>query len=334
MTRDIETYIEETIFPLIADKHPDLAPEVSIQILGSYGLGIADEFSDLEVALWLQDPLWQARGGQLQLTLLHDAPRFADTPDHLELCVWPLSWLGPRKDFLETRAEPPWEQVSIEEFYELQEALVVRDPGGIFARLRSATAPQRLPDWLWKKLLITELARLVVEDLCEFRQAVKRHHTLEGHVLLGCVLQDLLRIGFILNKRYYPWRTYLRWAFEKLPLVAPAALAHLDTATSSPDWEDRLAAVDAVRDLYCEHIQRHDLLPGINMSTPRLIEELTWAQRLEAWSNPNWRERIGRYRARAIAAGREPGDFWVWSLWRCAAESDDNDRGELNDGDR
>jgi len=316
MTRDIETYIEETIIPLIAAKHPEVAAAATVQVLGSYGLGIADESSDLEVAIWLDDPLWKAQGGQLQLTLLREAPRFARTPDHPEICVWPLSWLGDRGEFLDNQAEPPWEKVSIEQLHELQQAMVLRDPHDIFRQLKAATAPDRLPDRLWKKLLVSEFGRLIIEDLSELRQAARRRHGVEGHILLGCVLHDLMRIGFILNRAYYPWRTHLRSAFQKLPPIAPAVLPCLDTATSSPDWDERLAAVEAVRNLYCEHIQRHDLLPGIDVSAPSLVEELTWAQRLEAWSNPNWRDRITKCQAMATQAGCSADDFWVWSLWR------------------
>lgn len=333
MTKDIVAYFERTIMPLIAAEHAEVASDLTVQVLGSYGLGIADELSDLEVAIWLDDPEWQAHGAQLQLTLLRGAPRFAHTPNHPELCVWPLSWLGDRRAFLDSDADPPWEKVSIEQLHELQNALVLRDPHDIFRRLKAATAPERFPQWLWRRFLVSELVKLVVEDPTELRQAARRRHAVEGHIVLGCVLHDLMRIGFILNRTYYPWRTHLRWAFERLPFAASEALPYLDTATSSPVWEERLAAVDAVRDLYCEHIQRYDLLPGIDMSTSSLIDEFTWAQRLEAWSNPDWRERVTKWQAMARGAGCDAADFWVWSLWRCA-ESDQNDRGELNDGDR
>ena len=107
----------------------------------------------------------------------------------------------------------------------------------------------------------------------------------------------------------------MRWAFEKLPSLASRALLHLDVATSRNHWDERLAAVEAVKDLYVEHIRDSKVLPEIDLSAPNLTEELTWAQRLEAWSNPNWREWIAKCRAMAAREGHDPDDFWVWSLW-------------------
>ena len=318
MTKDVEAYFERTVIPLIAEKHPEVAPEIGIRIGGSFGLGIADELSDLDAHIYLDDLLWKAHGGQLQLTLEHCAPKFASTVGHPEICVFPMSWLlgGHYQEFLESTEDAPWEKVSIENLHEIHENLVLRDPHLIFARLREATAPERFPGWLWGKLLISKLARLVIEDLCELRSAVKRGHMLESQVLLACVLEDLLHIGFILNRTYWPWRTHLRWAFEKLPSVARIALPHLDVATSSHDWDGRLAAIQSVMDLYTKHIRDNGLLPQIDLSAPKLTEELSFAQRLEAWSNPNWRDRILRCREMAVREGYDADDFWVWSLWR------------------
>ncbi len=69
MQKDVKAYFEETVIPLISREYPELAPEMSIQIPGSYGLGIADEFSDLDAVIYLDDPLWKAHGGQVQLML-------------------------------------------------------------------------------------------------------------------------------------------------------------------------------------------------------------------------------------------------------------------------
>ena len=316
--RDIRTYIEGTIVPLIAERHPEVAPQMSILIGGSFGLGIADELSDLDANIYLDDPLWKSHGNQLQLTLQHCPPKFACTVGHPEICVCPMSGLlsGHHKEFLEATADLPWEKVGIEDLYEIQENLLLRDPHSILRTLREATAPKRFPDWLWRKLLISKLGRLIVDDLGELRSTISRRRILEAHLILACVLEDLMHIGFILNRAYWPWRTHLRWAFEKLPSLASRALLHLHVATSRNHWDERLAAVEAVKDLYVEHIRDSKVLPEIDLSAASLTEELTWAQRLEAWSNPNWREWIAKCRAMAAREGHDPDDFWVWSLWR------------------
>ncbi|TET44753.1 DUF4037 domain-containing protein [candidate division TA06 bacterium] len=324
MQKDIKDYFEQTITPLIAEKYPKLASEMSILIPGSYGLGIADEFSDLDAVIYLDDPLWQTHGGQLQLMLEHCPHSFAKTVGHPEICVHPSWWLlnGHYKEFLENKADLPWEKVSIEDLYELQENLVLRDPHNIFDRLRHATAPERFPDWLWKKLLILGLKKLD-DDLVEYQQVVRRHRMLESHTMLARVLEDLLHLGFILNKRYYPWQIHLQWAFGKLPVLASRVLLDLEIVISSPDWDKKLVSIRAIRDIYEEYIRQKKVL------TPEILKDLLWAVRAEAWSNPHWYDRVTKCRQKAKEAGYDSSYGWVWSLWGWVehqGQTKDNDK--------
>jgi hypothetical protein len=319
-------YFEQVILPLIAERHREIASELSIQVLGSCGLGIADEFSDLDSVIWLDDPLWQAHGGSLQLALELLPQKCAPTdlhPGHYhpEVCVWPLSWLGKRRLFLEEDAERPWEEVTFEQFFGLQRNLVLRDPHGIFRRLREATAPDQFPERLWRKRLIQELKKLG-EDLVELRQTVTRTRILEANIVLGRVLEDLLHLGFIINRRYYPWTTHLRWAFETLPEPAPAILKQLDVVASSPNWNERLAAAELVRGIYGSCIEERRILAS------EILDNLLWAERLEAWSRPDWAEDLARCRDAAKKAGVDPAHGWIWSLW---GSSSGKLRAERND---
>ena len=313
MQRDVAAYFEQTVIPLVADKYPDVASEMSIQILGSYGLGIADEFSDLDSVLWLEDDLWKAQGGKVQLMLERLPEKFAPTdlyPGHYhpEICVWPLSWLRHRREFLEDKQELPWELVTFEELFELQENLVLRDPQDIFKRLKAATAPERFPGWLWRKRLIQELKKLG-NDCLEIQQVIKRHRVAEAHIILGRVLEDLLHLGFIVRRRYYPWSTHLGWAFGRLPEPAPSASPHIEAAASSRDWNEKLTALESVREIYAGYITENDIL------SPQILENILWAERLEAWSNPGWHEDVVRCERKATEAGVHSRHGWIWSLW-------------------
>ena len=61
--QDVRVFIMETIFPMVARRFPDAASDMSIRVMGSYGLGVQDILSDLEVSLLLNDDLWQSEGG-------------------------------------------------------------------------------------------------------------------------------------------------------------------------------------------------------------------------------------------------------------------------------
>ncbi len=184
MERNIRTCFEETVIPLITERCPGVSSEMSVQIRGSYGLGIADEFSDSDAVIWLDDTIWRAHGGQVQLMIVHELPRFgprkiSEEHKHPEICVWPLSWLGPLMRFVNGQSELPWEEVSPGDLFEIQNCLVLRDPRGIFQRLREGTRPDRFPQHLWKKRLIQTLKKLD-DDITEYRQVIRRKHMIDG----------------------------------------------------------------------------------------------------------------------------------------------------------
>ena len=132
---------------------------------------------------------------------------------------------------------------------------------------------------------------------------------MEAAIILGCVLEDLVRLGFVIHRRYYPWRKHWRWAFEKLPEPAPSVLEHVDTMLDSPGWDEKLAAAYRARDVYVGYIGDQGLLPA------EVLEDFGWAIMCEAWSNPNWRDRITMCEQMALEAGYGADDGWMWSLW-------------------
>lgn len=186
---------------------------------------------------WMQsfgltdDPLWRDKGGQVQLMLEHDIQKFVptDIPEHghAEVHVSPLSGLGIRKQFLNGTLDMPWEQVSFEDLFEIQNNLVLRDGASVFRKLRQSTKPEVLPQALWKKLLIQHLKRLD-DDIIEYRQVVRRNRELEQTIYAGRLLQNLLYIGFLVVREYWPWPTHLYWAFSRLPAPACEVLPDLE----------------------------------------------------------------------------------------------------------
>jgi len=318
MCDSIREYFDDTIVPAITEKFPEVAAQMSVIVLGSQGLGTADEFSDLEAAVYLHDPIWREYGGHLQL-LLNERLR-ATCPcrsDGSVISACPHSWLldGHAHEFIGGKAPLPWEQVFIEDLFTVQENLIVYDSNGFLLQLRQATAPEQYPRWLWQKRLILALKKLVYEDATELDMAVRRNRRTEAHILLGEVLRDLLHIGFLMNRRYYPWRTHLRWAFDRLPESATNVIGYLDAAVTASDWQEKLRAVDQAIATYKENIARERIMPQIDIMSSDLSEELVWAERLKAWENPNWRDWITRCTERATKAGHPARDFWVWSLW-------------------
>ena len=312
MQRDVAAYFDGTVIPLVEDRHPDVAQEMAIQIRGSYGLGIADEYSDLDAILWLNDSLWKKEGGKVQIALENNIRRFGPTDilsehGHAEVNVWPLSRLGDLRQFLND-ADMPWEQVPFEDLFEIQRNLVLRDPQGLFRRLREATQPERFPESLWKKCLILGMKKLD-NDIVEYRQVVRRDRRSEETIINGRLLEDILHLGFLVSRLYYPWSTHLHWAFSKLSAPAADVLPHLETLSGLGTPSEKLSVVQKVRETYASAILEQGLLSA------EILNDLVWAERLEAWSKKNWRDWIDKCQKRAEAAGYEAKDFWIWSLW-------------------
>lgn len=144
MLEKVSDYFEDIILPVIRSRHSEVLPEMSIMILGSVGLGIDDELSDLEAAIYLKDAVWKKCGGQLQLSLndcLSDTNPWRKAGSVIS--VYPISWLldGQAEKFLTCTNDLPWEEVSFETLFTIQNNLIFYDPQGTLNRLRAATAP-------------------------------------------------------------------------------------------------------------------------------------------------------------------------------------------------
>jgi len=325
MSRDARAYLEQHIIPLIADNHPRVSAEMCFLLEGSHAMGLADEHSDLEAIVYLPDDLWEREGARLQLLLLHAPEPFSphlspacDFPGHPEnwvlyghpeVNVHPVSWLldGKAGHILDG-GDVPWEDISPEALFKFHhETLVLRDPREVVPTLRDATRPEKLPEWLWRKRLILKLADLKGAP-GEFELAVKRRATVEASILLGSLLADLLRLGFLICRQYHPYPKRLRLAFERPPFPAEA-LPLIDSIAAAPQWPKRIRAVHTLLALYTEIITATGALER------EVLEYLYPARDREAWSNPGWLEQIRGEEQKARQAGYEPGDRWIWSLW-------------------
>ena len=321
--RDVRTYFEQMIKPLIEEHYPDVAAQMCVQVNDESGVDIPDPLAIPDMTIYLEDRLWSARGGQVQLLLETslDVPREIEGLDGTRHCVgvWvhPLSWLRELRRFLDTRAEAgadlPWEEVTIERFFEVQNQLILHDPHGILRHLREATRADLFPRWLWDKHLVVGLRELM-EDLRECRRMLRKGRMLELSIAAPAVLEAAMHLGFVIHRSYYPPREILRWAFEKLPSPAPDVLVHLDAAVVSPDPLERIVSLEAVRDIYVDYVADSDLLPTLELRSPKmglgdldaweeLHQELLWAWRCEAWSNPNWRAWVTRCQRDAAEDG-------------------------------
>lgn len=313
----IAEYFDSFVMPLLRSEHGGALSKMSIMILGSVGLGNDDELSDLEAGIYLGDSDWKQFGREIQLSLnelLRNTNPWQEKGS--VLCVHPTSWLldGQAHKFLEGKDNLPWEDVSFETLFTVQNNLIVFDQQELLYKLRDKTAPRNRPNKLWTKALLIKFKN-IIEELHEFEDNVLRNETAEAFDSFGRIVKELYRIGFIASRSYYPWRSHLSWAFEKLPLASDFNRL-INDALVADTWQKRLKYVKNVADAYMEYIKANILLPEIDLSAPFLEDELIWAERLKAWENPDWRDYITTCKKKAVDAGYIEKDFWVFSLWR------------------
>ncbi|MGD0111427.1 MAG: DUF4037 domain-containing protein [Armatimonadota bacterium] len=318
-------YVERVVMPLIAEQHPRAAAEMRLVLIGSHVMGLDDEHSDLDAILYLGDEMWAAEGARLQLLLLHIPERFdaqlicSESPGHPEdwhirghpeICVLPRSWLldGKAERILAQQDDVAWEDITFESLHTLHyESLVLRDSDDVIARLRKATLPERHPEWLWQKRLITTLARMKGMP-AELDLAVRRHALVEAQILLGTLLGDLLKVGFLMCRQYHPYAKRLRWEYGRLPLP-PDLPALIDVVAASADWREKVEAEHRALGRYTDIILEQRLLG------PEVLEYLSPAHGYGAWSDPDWLSRVREQERAAKQAGYPAADRWVWSLW-------------------
>lgn len=312
----ITEYFDSFVMPLLRSEYSDVLPKMCIMILGSVGLGNDDELSDLEVGIYLDDFDWKQFGREIQLSLNELLRKNNPWQEKGSvLCVHPTSWLldGQAHKFLESTDNPPWEDVSFETLFTVQNNLIVFDPLEMLQKLRDKTAPANRPDKLWRKLLIVVLKK-IIEELHELEDSVLRNEAAEAFGSFGRIIEELYRIGFIASRSYYPWRSHLSWAFEKLPLASDFKRL-INGALVADTWQKKLEHIKNVTDAYKGYIKANNLLPEIDLSAQSLEDELIWAERCKAWENPDWRDWILTCTKKSIDTGHTEKDFWVFSLW-------------------
>lgn len=322
MARNAVEYFEKTIIPLIQANFSELIPEMDIMLLGSVGLGIDDEISDIEAAIYLEDSTWKAHGMGLQL-LLNDC--LARTNQWKSkgsiICVHPVSWLldGYSQKFLshnnDNLCNLPWEKVSFESLFTIQNNKIILSNKGILKDLREKTAIDKFPSSIWKKLLIINLKELINEGFFELMKDLHRRLAAESGIIYGVIIERIYHIAFLISHEYYPWRTHLDWAFRKLA-VSKTELGHcIDKLLASDNWNERLELIESIIEFYKSYITDNELLQEIDLYCDDLENELIWAERLSAWNNPDWRNYIKEKEKIAEENGYKPDQFWVFSLW-------------------
>ena len=322
MTEKSINYFNNIIMPFIREKHSDILHEMSFQIEGSVGLGIDDEFSDVEAAIWLPDDIWK-QNGMLQINLdkcLLETNLWQQGGSGIQ--VYPLSWIldGKGKKILES-GNVPWKKIPFDALYglfNLHNQPVWHDPQDRIGRLREMTAPEKMPDILWKKGLLTKIKAFVSDGMQEIHKCIDRKHFLDAHIPLGDAVKALLEIGFMVCRQYYPYRKHLSWAVGRLSSPISDLSSHFDLLSVAVDWQERFSIMETIYNFYRDYIISNNLLPELDFSRVDLIEMPLHDNEfnIAKWilDNPNWRAEQDALMEKTLKLGLEP-EAARWVGW-------------------
>lgn len=318
MIRDIAKYFDDIIMPLIHGKHADILPEASIMILGSVGLRIDDELSDMEAVIYLPDKIWK-RNSLLQIELdkcLSQTNLWKQ--EGSIICVHPLSWLldYQGEKILANGGNVPWGKLSFESLFTMQENLIYYDPQERLGKLRKLTSSPKMPEDLWKKALYTKLKNFVEDGVRAIKLSVVRNLYATAYIQFGFTVQTLYELGFLICHQYFPYLKHLRWAFDKLPAPISRLGPNFDLLSVTIDWWKRLSIIETIYNDYRSYIVSNSIFPEINFDLIDLYDmslhtDLGHARWFKAWENPNWRKNLNALKERTCKLGYEPDEWWV-----------------------
>ena len=317
-------YFNNIIMPFIREKHPDILDEMSFIIHGSVGLGIDDELSDVEAIIYLPDEIWK-KNGMLQINLdklLLETNLWQQGGSII--CVHPLSWAldGGHGEKVLAGDNIPWEEIQIEALYglfTLQNDPILYDPQDRIGRLQRMTAPDKMPDNLWKKALVDKLNNFVSDGIQEVQRCVDRKHYLDAYIPFGDAVKALLEIGFMVCRQYYPFRKHLTWAFNRLPSPALDLIPDFDLLSVAADWQERLDIMHKIYNMYKDYIVSNSLLPEFDFNRDDLFDmplhDNEFRNAKNIIDNPNWRAEQDIIMEKTLKLGLEPeASRWV-SWW-------------------
>jgi hypothetical protein len=170
---------------------------------------------------------------------------------HIEIA--PLAdWLHGRLAFdaLSTVSTLDWLATPQQALLEVTSGAVFHDPGGEIGAVRDALA--WYPDEVWRWMLACQWRRIDQEEPFVGR-AAEVGDELGSRVVAARLVRDLMRLCFLLERRYAPYSKWLGSAFARLD-VASALAPALDAVLAADDYGAReTALVGAVETLAARH---------------------------------------------------------------------------------
>ena len=160
MKKKTKEFLEKNVLSVLQNEFPDILPELILLSGGSTGLGCDDKYSDIEAFLYMPDKEWSNYGWKIQIAL-NKCLRENNTwkKNGSAICVEEFHDLlnNQAKAIINGNKEVYWDKIDLHDLYNIQKQTAIHDPKEILKKLKKATAPDVIPQVLWKKWLTEAL---------------------------------------------------------------------------------------------------------------------------------------------------------------------------------
>jgi hypothetical protein len=264
-------FFHEAVEPALATACPQIAYGAALIGAGSEVQGFDTAMSTdhdwgARVLLFLGPRDFAAHGEAVRSALTGGvADSFLGWPTRTEahvLADWARGWLG----LDAVGRDPTWREwlgIPEQALIEVTAGAVFRDDLGELAALRSRLAWSPRDVWLHK--LACQWTRIGQEQPFVGRTG-GLGDDLGSRILAARLARDVMRLAFLVERRYAPYPKWLGTAFAQLP-VATEAGPRLAAALRAEDWREREAALAAAALCVAE---RHVALGHPGALAPRL----------------------------------------------------------------
>ena len=146
---------------------------------------------------------------------------------------------------------------------EVTAGAVFHDPDGDLKRVRNKL--EWYPDDIWLWLLACQWRRIAQEEAFVGRTA-EVGDELGSRILTARIIRDLMRLCFLIERRYAPYSKWLGSAFRNLR-IAPGVAPHLEAALKAADYPTREAALCSTYEYIACCYNRLNLTPPVDPET-------------------------------------------------------------------
>ena len=271
-----EHYFFDCGLPILKARFPDLVDRIAAGLIssGSEVAGFDDEIS--------RDHNWGPRfilfmnskdkaqfGHQVQETFNRELPKeysgasiqrtghqFPTTPAPVvtpeESCRFHTGFSA------RPEADKEWLAIPEHRLFEFTAGNVFYEPRPLIFPLRDAFA--YFPEMVWRKRL--SFVWLQMSHSANISRTIARGNRVTSHAFLCWALECCMRLAFLLNRKYAPFRKWLYHAFKGLPELPDGICEKMEQILCSADLPDAEPALLDILDAFGEMTNESGIIPA------------------------------------------------------------------------